>query len=566
MLKWKNIKLGWKFGLALVLSISLFLISTAIVWLLLTGVESDILALQRRGDRAIKITQMGSLVRTKDIRIADYINSKDEEYITAYQDKREQFNQLEADIRPEMDTEELQELFNQIVENDKKVNDLFINDIVPAVKDGDQALYSRLRDDAISIRKETVDLLQALRAVVEEERQHAIQVANANMAYAIGVLITAVVISTIVGSLITYFVSRMVNKNLSTVINNSRQIADGNLVIEKIDYKGKDEIGQLAGTVNTMHDNLTDMIERIQTVTEQVSASSQELSASGDQVGKTAEQVGMAIQQVASGAEEQSAQIEETGRNINDLIDQIEDVENQSDKMNKQAEDVMTNISRGNNALSTSVEKVNNVREDTAQVAEIVNNLGDLSGEIGDIVELINGISTQTNLLALNAAIEAARAGEAGRGFNVVAEEIRELAEESSQATENIANLIKEVRNGVDNAVKKMNNTTEVVEESVGAIEETGDSFVDIKKAADNLTELIDIITKNAQDMSKNSVTVEQAVNNIASVSQEAAGNAEEVAASSEEQVAATEEIVSSAGQLAKMAEDLSAAVNKFDV
>ncbi len=372
-------------------------------------------------------------------------------------------------------------------------------------------------------------------------------------------------------ALITIFIAAFImfilgNRIARPVVELSNQVdkfGSGDLTV-KFRQHSADEIGQMADSLNNMSSNLRTIMGNIDGVTQQVAASSEELSASGEEVGRSAEQVGNAIQDVASGAEEQSAQMEETNGNVTSLIKQIEEVGKVSIEMSGQAATVMDNIKIGDNSISSSVEKVNDLKKDSAAIAQEINSLGELSREIGAIVELINGISSQTSLLALNAAIEAARAGEAGRGFSVVADEIRELSEDSSNATDQIAGLIKKIQKGVEKAVNKMDKTEITVDESVSAIEGTGLTFKEINEAANNLKGLIEGITARAQEMAASSEKVESAVNGVAAVSQQAAGNAEEVAASSEEQIAATQEIVSGARELADMADELSAEVSKF--
>jgi methyl-accepting chemotaxis protein len=364
--------------------------------------------------------------------------------------------------------------------------------------------------------------------------------------------------------IIAYFFSKKITNPILKAVAMAKEIANGNLSVEKIKIKSKDEIGDLADALNDMLDSLKNIIQKVMNIAENLSASSEELSASGEEVATAAQQVGESIQQVASGAEEQSAQVEETTSKINELIDQISDVEKMSTEMDEQADNVMGNINDGNQSLNNSIEQIENVKGNANEVAATINNLGDLSNEIGEIVELINDIAAQTNLLALNAAIEAARAGEAGRGFSVVADEIRQLAEESEGATNKIGGLVKEIQNGVGNAVNKMDESGTVVNNSVSAIETTGDAFEKINSAALRLRELIENINQQSGKVSTNSKEVEATVQEIARVSEEAASNSEEVAAASEEQSAATEEIVSAAEDLANMANNLTDAVNKF--
>lgn len=380
------------------------------------------------------------------------------------------------------------------------------------------------------------------------------------------IIFLSIVILLLLSLIIFIAFRKYILKPISSILDFSNKIAAGNLKAELDPSESNSEFKLLMKALNEMQASLKNIISDISEEAEQAAAASEELSAAGEEVGKSAKEVGKAIQNVASGAEEQSAQIDETEKVFEDLEKYLTEISSRAALMEEETKKAMNNIDSGISQVNNSVKEINEVKTETEAAAETINNLGELSQEIGEIVELIRGIADQTNLLALNAAIEAARAGESGRGFSVVADEIRQLAEESQTATDNISQLISRVQNNVENAVEKMDQNQTKVADSVQTIEKTGKAFANIKESSEKLTAGITEINSTTEKVEKGSITVRENLNEITSVSEEAASNVEEVAASSEEQAAATEEIVSSAQNMAQIAENLAKSVNKFKI
>lgn len=371
------------------------------------------------------------------------------------------------------------------------------------------------------------------------------------------------IFTVIVEALVLVFLNKFLFNPLKSISSGMARLAAGDLTTE-IKLEHKDELGQLAQAVNKTTQSLKELIGHIMESSRQLARASKELSYSSQQVGDQANRVGDMIDDLAHGADEQSARIDETAHIINKMVDEIKEIGEHSIGMASAGDEAMRKVERGNSAVTNSVLQINNVKHVSFKVAENVRELGQRSEEIGEIVQLISGISNQTNLLALNAAIEAARAGESGRGFSVVAGEIRKLAEESASATERIGRLIQEVQSGVGRAVTEMDEGVNTVVESVQTIEETGEVFAEITTMTNRLKELVQMVTDSTQEISKHSEQIGAVVHDIAGVSEEFAATSEEVAAAGEEQIAAIGEIAGAVTSLAAMADGLTKAIEQF--
>jgi methyl-accepting chemotaxis protein len=325
-----------------------------------------------------------------------------------------------------------------------------------------------------------------------------------------------------------------------------------------------DEIGILADDCNHLIESLSDIAANVRRSAESVSAAATELSASSEEINSSTMEISTSVQQIAHGAELQSRKVEETTSSMEAIVATVSSVSERADEASRITQDASRYALHGEETTAQAIAKIGEVSQAIQTLAASVDVLGRRSEEIGKIVDVITSIADQTNLLSLNAAIEAARAGESGRGFSVVAEEVRKLAEGSGKAAEQIGELIKEVQTETAKAVKYMEIGTSEVALGTEVVGRTGEVLRDINEAVSRTAALADEIAKAMGEQRERTASVDRAMHDIAAVVEQNAASAEETAAAAEEQTACMEEVSSSAQDLADMAHRLEESVHIF--
>ncbi len=323
---------------------------------------------------------------------------------------------------------------------------------------------------------------------------------------------------------------------ITTLLNEISTVAEGDLTVQA--EVTADITGAIADSFNLMIEELRRVILNIQQSTGQANI--------------YFEQMVYNTQRTDEAADRQAARILNVSSVVSDIDRSIQRVSESTVTSAQVAQEARANAHQGSLAVTKSVASMNRIRGNVQETAKKIKRLGESSQQIGEIVKLIDDIADQTNMLALNAAIQAAMAGEQGKGFSVVAEEVRRLAERSAAATREIATLVKSIQDDTSEAVVAMEESTREVVEGSKVADDAGRALDEIQDVVDKLAQLIVSISEVAQQQAANSTSIAQSMNDISSLTMEA---------TSLRQQSAT-----AVSKLANIVEDLNSSVSTFKV
>ena len=327
-----------------------------------------------------------------------------------------------------------------------------------------------------------------------------------------------------------------------------------------------DEIGEMTRGTQKVQQNINDMMKKVVTSAEQVAAASEQLTASTDQSTDVINQVANSIVNVAASCNEQFTEVANATEQTEQLATNMETFTNTLMESSRKIQSTNAAAEAGSKNVMHAVEQMKLIESSVSESADVIAELGRESDKIGKIVDAISSIAEQTNLLALNAAIEAARAGEHGRGFAVVADEVRKLAEQSQISAGEISALIGSIQEKAQNAVTVMQDGVAQVKTGTGAVDEAGSSFREIAQMVTDISEQSSRMESIVEDLSESSKMITKAIENINAKSRAVAKESETVSAASEEQTATMHEIADASRSLATMAQDMQNSLSGFKI
>ena len=453
-------------------------------------------------------------------------------------------------------------IFKDVYDGFEQLQDQVISLALNNFNDSAYNLYTK------NLRSKTNVINSQLDELQETNQAEAERISKENESYySTMILVTAgiIIVSVALAVLFGLYISSMIVAPIKRLKALMEKGGQGDFS-ERSAYIGKDEVGSLSDSYNTMADGMKGLIEMLSETSHHLASSSEQLSSSSEESSKASEHISETIQELAVGSETQMRLMESSSEGIRSVNETTGSITERAKKVAETAEQTSDVSAEGAKRISEVTTQMKSINNNVASLAQSIATLESRINEIGDITKVITDISSQTNLLALNAAIEAARAGEQGKGFAVVADEVRKLAEQTAGSAEQITNLISQIQTDSKNTSLSMTTAANDVDAGINIVQDAGEAFKKIEGSVNELVILVEEVSGSLNQLKEHTNTINASILEVNSMASEAAASTENVSAATEEQVASMQEIAASSTSLAQLASDLQDKIKQFKI
>ncbi len=517
-------------------------------------------------DRVYKVNLVDELVISQKDMFSDirgYMIYKESRFLDSYEEHHEEFNKTFNELEEIVSSGGAKELLAEIASNQENYEQLSAKIIESKQKGQENEVikYAREANPYVEAMTESANKFKEYQVShMDEARDEIDYVMKASNIF----VFAFVVVSLIVSVLITYFTARSIAPPVRKMTTSLKEVADGNLQVEHLTIKNRDEIGDMAKAFNSMVSDLKGIVGKVNDSSIQLAAQSEELAASSEESAAASQTVASAAEEGLRGSTEQVELVSQATASMEEMTIGIEQITQSGEEMLQAAEEVGKLVEQGSKATGDVSQHITEIDDSFKETADIMGTLENHSGEIQRVTALITDISDQTNLLALNAAIEAARAGEHGKGFAVVAEEVRKLAEQSKTSAVEIEGMIGSIQRDTNRAADSIKIGNTKVEQGLEASETSLSVFKEIEASVKGVISRVQTVSAATEEIQAIALEVARSAGNVKDIAVQSAATAHDSSAATEEQLAAIEQVTATAQHLATLAEGLQSELSKF--
>nr|WP_180954663.1 methyl-accepting chemotaxis protein [Bacillus sp. V5-8f] len=531
----------------------------------LSNINSEYKALiDNRVTKLLLAKDLKQEMTNQTLNVRGFVISEDEKYIEQYERSRKKFSSLLQQLEETSHSEKGKALVQDISKVNQEYNNM-ISDALKYKESGDERGYQNIMNTSSpEVTAAFTQVLLELETFQKEGLEKGKEAASKTVKSVQVSTLIILLIAIFIGIGIALWISDQISRPVRKLVASMKSVASGDLNTERIEMKTKDEIQELGAAFNQMVSDLHAVVSEVHVSSTQLAASSEQLSASSQESSSASEEIAHLINENAMGVQTQLQYFNDVQSSMNKMSDGMESISVSSNQMYVSAENAKSLTEEGAVSITKVVEQMRNINQSVTNTASVIRSLGQRSKEINNIVGVITQIADQTNLLALNAAIEAARAGEHGKGFAVVADEVRKLAEESRKSAEQITEMITVIQDETDQAVVSMEEQNRNTDEGLTFTEGADVAFKQIQTSIEAVTSQVQDVSSAILDLQGLGGEILKAIDHVQTIAETSVASTQQVSAGTEENVAAIEEVSASAQSLEVLAENLQKLVARF--
>ncbi|MGX1263735.1 methyl-accepting chemotaxis protein [Rossellomorea marisflavi] len=424
----------------------LFLLCVGVSLVTIHKIHADLLVVKEKGQRSVEVTDLSRMVNEKDIRIADYITFMKEEDLKEYRRLRNQLQTQTTEWNLASANEETKKAMEAFIENNKAIDEMFSKEIAPAVVRLDEGIYTDAREKISGLRQENNQILETLRKQTSSEQVAIVKKAERSIALSQTLTVGMILFTTVLSYWIIHRTGTRMKRDIDELLAITRSVAAGNLTENVPSSNGRDEIQLLGDSISKMVQELKGLVQGIERGAGNVQENSQKMVGLSDSIKESSMGVSVSMEGLTVGSTQQAASTSDLTGHYRTFSSRMGQVAEEFNALKTQSLTIQTITGQSGHSMMENAKQMEKVYMKIGETTDLMKELQMRMDSISRLTHFIKEVATRTDILSLNASIEAARVGESGRGFQVVAGEIRQLSHHIHKSLTEMDRDIKGVR------------------------------------------------------------------------------------------------------------------------